>query len=282
MPVLSHGAAQLWAQQVGEGEDVLLIAGLADEAAAWDAQVAALSAHARVTTYDARGVGSSNTPPGPYRFGDLVADAVAVLDGLAIERAHVVASSLGGAIAQRLAIDHPRRVASLVLSGTWARPDRAFTALIETWIRVAQLAAGPADLLAVVNRAAFGPGAWNDGRVDAWNTEAVAAFEADPQAWPLWREAFIATARALLEHRAGDAELAAIRVPVLLLVGEDDAVLPARYSQRLAVALPEARVARVTGAGHQPFQEAPAEFNRLVESFLASVAQQPVTGRVPA
>ena len=119
--------------QDGEGPDVLLIGGLADDTTVWDAQVAALAHSFRVTRFDARGIPGAPTPPGPYTLDGLVADALAVLDASGIERAHVVGASLGGVIAQQLAIHHADRVASITLAATWARADRALRAVFSTW-----------------------------------------------------------------------------------------------------------------------------------------------------
>jgi pimeloyl-ACP methyl ester carboxylesterase len=254
--------------QEGTGSDVLLIGGLADDAAVWDAQIPALIQRHRVTRYDARGVGGSPTPPGPYRLSELVQDAVDVLDTAGVERAHVVGSSLGGAIAQRLAIDHPGRVRTLVLSGSWARADRAFRSLLSSWIWAAEQAGGVGELLQTVNRWAYGADAWNSGSVDEGIAQAaIAELRAGPHAWQSFREAFTWTAWAALEHDA-TAGLPGIEVPALLLVGAQDAILGERYSQELAQLL-GGRLEVIPGSGHQPFQERSIVFNGLLAGFFA-------------
>src|SRR6058998_2538913 len=103
MPAVARTAANgvdLWVEQEGEGDDVLFISGLADEGACWVDQVAGLSDRYRVTIFDNRGVGRSSTPDGDFTIGDFAADTAALMDALGIEQAHVVGSSMGGAIAQ--------------------------------------------------------------------------------------------------------------------------------------------------------------------------------------
>lgn len=266
--------------QDGAGSDVLFIGGLADCASAWDGQASALSADFRVTRYDVRGVGNSPTPSGPYRLADLASDAVEVLDAAGIARADVVGSSLGGAVAQRLAVDHPERVRSLTLSGTWARSDRAFRALVLSWIWTAERASTVEELLLTVNRWAYAPETWNSGAVDdAIAKAAIAEIHAGPSGWSRFRDAFTWTAYAALEHDSTD-YLPAITVPTLLIVGAADAVLGERYGRQLAELLPDSHLEVVPDAGHRPFAEQPERFNALLTSFLER--QEPRVPRAAA
>jgi pimeloyl-ACP methyl ester carboxylesterase len=252
----------------GAGTDVLLIGGLADDASVWDAQIPALIQRHRVARYDARGVGGSPTPPGPYRLAELVADALEVLDAAEMERAHLVGSSLGGAVAQRLAIDHPERVRTLTLSGSWVRADRAFRALLSSWIWAAERAGGVGELMQTVNRWAYGADAWNSGAVDeAIARAAIAEVRAGRQAWRWFQDAFTWTTWAALEHDSA-AELPGVDVPSLVIVGAQDAILGERHSRELADLL-GGRLEIVPGSGHQPFQERSIVFNGLLTGFLA-------------
>ncbi|TBR18353.1 alpha/beta fold hydrolase, partial [bacterium] len=99
----------------GRGETLLLIAGLGRDRRMWDAQVPALSKGLRVVTFDNRGVGQSDSPAGPYTAAQMAADAAGLLDVLEVESAHVAGASLGGLIAQELALSRPARVSRLAL-----------------------------------------------------------------------------------------------------------------------------------------------------------------------
>jgi pimeloyl-ACP methyl ester carboxylesterase len=254
----------LWAEQVGAGDDVLFIAGLADEGASWGEQVAGLGDRYRLTIFDNRGVGRSSAPGGPYRIADFAADTVALMDALGLERPHVVGSSMGGAIAQELALAHPHRVRSLVLNGTWCRGDRFLHEVFRSWIWAARRSDGLRDFLVAVNLWCFAPRIWNDGIMDEW----LEAAEASPH--PQSVDAFCRSAEALLSHDTAD-RLAAIGAPTLVTVGELDLVLPERFSRELAARIPGARLVVIPGAGHQPFQELPARFNELLAGFWESL-----------
>ncbi len=119
MPRASTSGASLYYQVHGSGGDpVLLIMGLGSDLHFWERQIPAFAARHRVIAFDNRGVGRSDKPPGPYSVAMLAADAARVLDAAAVERAHVVGLSMGGMIAQELAIAHAERVGALVLAGT--------------------------------------------------------------------------------------------------------------------------------------------------------------------
>jgi pimeloyl-ACP methyl ester carboxylesterase len=251
----------------GEGPDVLLIGGLADDHTVWDPQVASLAHSFRVTRFDARGIPGAPTPPGPYKLRSLVDDARSVLDAAGIERAHVVGSSLGGVVAQQLAIRHPERVASLVLAATWARPDRALRALCSTWRWAADRAGSLGDVLQVAYTSTYGAAAWNSGLVDRRiaTAEAAALSAGDP--WKSAREAFIWTSWAALDHDGTD-ELPRVDAPALVIAGGRDLVLAAHHGQQLVSLLPNARLEIVADAGHRPFEEQPAVCNALLGRFL--------------
>ena len=112
MPTARNGTSCIHYESTGAGAPVLLVMGLGMSATGWWRTVPVLaSAGMRVITFDNRGVGRSGRPSGPYTTAMLADDAVAVLDAASLERAHVYGISLGGMIAQEIALRHPRRVA---------------------------------------------------------------------------------------------------------------------------------------------------------------------------
>jgi pimeloyl-ACP methyl ester carboxylesterase len=261
---VSANGVELWVEQEGEGADVLFISGLADEAACWVDQVVGLRDRYRVTTFDNRGVGRSATPDGPFQIVDFASDTAALMDALGLQRAHVVGSSMGGAIAQELALAHPDRVRSLVLNGTWCRGDRFLLEIFRNWMWSAEKADSIRDFLVTVNLWCFSPRIWNEGTMDGW----IDAAQASPYAQSV--DAFCRSAQALIDHDSAD-RIAAIAAPTLVTVGELDLVLPPRFSQALVDRIPNSRMAVVQSAGHQPFQEVPDQYNRLLDEFWQSV-----------
>jgi pimeloyl-ACP methyl ester carboxylesterase len=263
MPTVEVNGARLFVRQEGAGDDVLLLCGLGDDGSAWDAQVPVLARDHRVTVIDNRGVGQSSLPDGEFTVHDLAADAAGVCDALGIRAAHVMGFSMGGAIAQELALARPDLVRSLVIVGSWCRSDR----LLQELVKGAAYTAGTADdarawlysFLGLVYSAAV----HEDGRID----EFVEAALANPH--PQETEAFQRTARAILHHDAAD-RIDAITVPTLVVVGEDDMLCPPRHARAIAARIPGARLVEVPEQAHQPFQEDPAGFNELVQGFLAT------------
>ena len=198
LPTVTANGVDLWVEQEGEGDDVLFISGLADEGACWVDQVSGLEDRYRITVFDNRGVGRSSTPDGPFEITDFAADTAALMDDLGLERAHVVGSSMGGAIAQELALGHPERVRSLVLNGTWCRGDRFLHEIFRSWKWSAQKADSIRDFLVAVNLWCFAPRIWNEGIMDEW----LAAAEASPYAQSV--DAFCRSADALIGHDSAD------------------------------------------------------------------------------
>ena len=265
MTTTTANGVDLWVEQEGEGDDVLFISGLADEGACWVDQVAGLKDRYRITTFDNRGVGRSATPDGPFLITDFAADTAALIETLGLQRPHIVGSSMGGAIAQELALARPELVRSLVLNGTWCRGDRFFKEVIRNWMWSAEQADSIRDFLVTVNLWCFSPRIWNEGTMDGW----IDAAEASPYAQSV--DAFCRSAQALIEHDSAD-RVGSIDVPTLVTVGELDLALPVRFSKELVERIPNARLEVLQEAGHQPFQEIPDEYNRLLAGFWQSVA----------
>jgi len=263
--IVKANGVDLWVEQEGAGDDVLFVSGLADEGACWVDQVGGLSDRYRVTTFDNRGVGRSTTPEGEFTIADFAADTADLMDALEIESAHVVGSSMGGAIAQELVLAHPERVRSLVLNGTWCRGDRFLHEVFRNWMWSAEKADSIRDFLVTVNLWCFSPRIWNEGIMDEW----VAAAEASPYAQSV--DAFCRSTEALIAHDSAD-RVGGIGAQTLITVGELDLVLPPRYSQELADRITNARLIVIPDVGHQPFQEVPGDYNTLLVDFWQSLA----------
>jgi len=133
------------------------------------------------------------------------------------------------------------------------------------WMWAAERAEGIRDFLVAVNLWCFAPRIWNEGIMDGW----LAAAEASPHAQSV--DAFCRSAHTLLHHDTAD-RIGQLAVPTLVTVGELDLVLPPRFSREIADRIPGARLVVVPGAGHQPFQELPEDYNRLLVGFWGAVA----------
>lgn len=255
------GGQSIWARQAGAGEDVLLIAGLGDDHAVWGDAFELLAARRRVASFDNRGIGGSPLGPAPFTVADMAADALGVIDALGIDAAHVVGSSMGGAIAQELTLAAPGRVRSLALIGTWGRRDEHLARLLRHHAELPRLIDDPRRLQEAICLWVYSGAAHADGTVAALIEAALAA------SGPGQTEAaFARTAEVAIAHDPG-ARLGAIAVPTLVAVGEEDRICPLRLARGLVELIPAARFALLPERGHQPFQEDAAEFALLLERF---------------
>ncbi len=224
--------------------DFLCIHGLVDGLEIWERMAAPLAQRGRVVRYDQRGHGASTAPPGPCRRSDLADDAVAVLDALGIERAVWVGHSLGGVVAMTAALDHPERVAGLILIGTASQCSEKVAGWYE---RIAR--AGERDGCDGLARAIYGedsPGrVRGDARGIAGVTRALVSLFDDP-----------------LTPRLG-----AIRCPVLLVVGERDPMGP-KASAIIREQIPDATLQIVPERGHWLHVEVPDVLVRALWAWL--------------
>jgi pimeloyl-ACP methyl ester carboxylesterase len=264
MPIEHVRDVDLHYLQAGGGEDVLLLCGLGDDVTAWNGQFEPFSERYRVTVVDNRGVGRSSLPEGEFSVRDMAEDAAALCDAIGIGPAHVMGFSMGGAIAQVLAIARPDLTRSLVIVGSWAYSDRLFRTFIESSAYFAGIADDDRTFLMYFLASTYSQAVFEDGRIDAF----CDAMLNNPH--PQSTEAFQRTARAILGHDTRDG-LGAIAVPTLVIHGEDDIICPPRHSREIARLIPGARLVGIPEQAHQPFQEDPAAFNETVQQFWSSL-----------
>ena len=261
------GDLDIWTEQVGQGPDVLLIGGLGDTVESWQFQLDGLADRYRLTAFDNRGAGRTAMPDGPVSAGTMADDAAKVLQALQVPSAHVAGFSMGSAIAQELALRHPELVRSLVLVGTYARPDALLRSQLTFWRWLPTVAPDERAFFEAFFTWVYTPRAHADGTVGQLVEEAIAF----PHQQTV--EAFQAQVDACLAHDTGD-RLAQIAAPTLVLAGELDTILPPRFGRLVAAEIPDARFEVLSEAAHQPFQEAPEEFNARVDAFWREVEGQ--------
>ena len=191
-------------------------------------------------------------------------DAAALLRSLEIPAAHVAGFSMGGAIAQELALRHPELVRSLVLVSTYARLDALARTQFNFWRWLPEAAPSERAFYEAFFTWVYTPRAHADGSVGRIVEEALAF--SHPQSV----EAFQAQVDACLGHDTAG-RLSQIAAPTLVLSAELDVILPPRFGRFVAAAIPNARFEVMPGQAHQPFQEIPDEFNARVDAFWREV-----------
>lgn len=248
MADLVRDGVALHVDERGAGRAVVFTHGWGASSSMFEATAAALSPRARTITWDLRGHGASASPddPAAYGVGEAIADMAALLDAAGVPSAVLAGHSLGGYLSLEFTRRHPERVDALVLIGT-------------------------------------GPGFRDDDARDGWNrfVERIAArverkgLDALAAEAPLHGgrhrspDGLVRSARGVLpQHDSAVLDsLRAIDVPVLVVVGEDDAEFRAS-SDYMAARIPGARLVVIPGAGHSPNLDRPDEFDAALAAFL--------------
>lgn len=260
MPRVSIGDCHLYCERHGAGFPVLFVSGLNGAGAYWREQIPSFSKRFEAVSFDHRGVGQSDHSRISYTIERLADDVVRLMDALAIDRAHVVGHSAGGAIAQVLAVEHPERLASIVVAASWTKADAYFRRLFA--LRKEILARlGPTTYLQAATLL-FYPPFWvarNNEKLRQLEAQALATFS--PPDVVLSRiDAVLAFDRT--------ADLARIRTPALIVAAHDDVMTPAYFSEELARLIPGAEAKFFAQGGHCFTQVMSREFNQAVLPFL--------------
>jgi len=263
MPIVAVNGIDLYYDETGAGEPLVFVMGFGGDHQSWGFQLAALSARYRVVTFDNRGSGRSSAPDIPYTTRMMADDTVALMDRLGIGRAHILGVSLGGMIAQEVAVGHPDRVRTLQLHCTAARADGYMLALLEN-LRVVRAKAGVELAQRAMALYLFAPTTFNERPefVD------MLLYAASAQAHPQSDVGFARQGDAVISHDAR-AALGHIACPTLVAVGEEDQLAPLRFSREIVAAIKHAEFHTIPHAGHVYFWEKPAEFNTLCLTFLS-------------
>ena len=241
----------------GSGPAVLLVQGLGYARWGWEPVVDRLAGDFLVISYDNRGIGESDVPPGPYTVAGLAADAVSVLDAAGISSAHVVGASLGGMVAQQVALADPDRVDRLVLVCTTPGGADSYPMPEQTVRLMAEAASLAPDeaLRRFVENAMVARGEL----VEEIYRRRLAS-PPDPVGWQ-------AQAAAGATFDALD-RIGGIAAPTLVVHGTEDNVIDPRNAELLASRIPGAVLELVPGTGHLLFWEQPDRFAALLLEFL--------------
>jgi pimeloyl-ACP methyl ester carboxylesterase len=246
----------------GQAPPLVLIAGRSSEHSAWIPNLRVLSKNYRVLIFDHRGVGQSSVPAPGYTIRNLAADTLGLMQRVGFERAHVIGTSMGGYIAQEMALLEPKRIGALVLAGTVASSDPW---LNNVWTMTASLAADETHretrvrLSMLLN---FSPDFMN--RADVLESLVQYGMDKPPHQTLEGLQGHIAACRS---HDTRD-RLGRITAPTLVLAGDQDVLMPLPRVRQVAQMIPGAKFEIIPG-GHSFMTESPDEFNAAVDGFMA-------------
>ena len=251
---------RLYVEEHGEGHPLLLLTGLGYAIWSWQRQIPEWSRHFRCIAVENRGTGRSPKPPGPYSIEEMADDAAEMLDG---RRAHVAGFSMGGYLAQTLAVRHPQLVERLVLvCSATGGPNVVSTPKETTEAWLANADRTPPEFARATMPLSFRPG-WTDEHPDEFDRLLTDRLE-----FPTPSESWRAQYDACVEWGTRVTPLEQIAAPTLVAHGDADRIIAYSNGVEVARRIPASRFETFAGAGHLLFIEEAPRFNAMVTSFL--------------
>jgi 3-oxoadipate enol-lactonase len=267
VPIAEANGLRLYHEVHGEGEPLLCVMGLSADHTAWVLQVHEWSKEHKVVVFDNRDVGQSSYVEEDYEVSDMAADALALADALGLDSFHLVGLSLGGAIAQQIALSSPERVRTLTLcvtyagSGAWG--DQRARVLSQIFAGMTREERVEMLMMLVYSERLF--------EVPQFVDAARATMLGNPHPQP--PEAFARQLGAGSRHDVRD-RLGRLEMPVHVIGALRDVMIPVRASHEIAELIPGARLTMLD-AGHACNVEAAQEFNPAVLGFIREHAGAP-------
>ena len=267
MSLVRVGEIELDCERSGSGPPLLLIMGMSGTSLHWgEPFLAPLREHFETIVYDHRGVGASTRLEGQVSIVQLAEDAAGLLAALEIDSAHVLGISMGGMVAQELALAHPERVRTLTLGCTYCGGEGSTLASEEVGRRLFEgMSSGDRKLALRV--------AWdiNVSPALAGDGDAFAAFLAIAQERAVAVPVVMAQAQAISAHDT-QARLPELDVPTLVIHGTEDQMLPVSNGHLIASLIPGSRLEILDGVGHLFFWERPELSAELLRAHTAVLA----------
>lgn len=277
MPLIKVNDINMYYEIHGSGYPLVLIQGLGMDKIGWQWQIETFSKHYKVIIFDNRGIGRTDKPKGPYTTSMMAKDTKLLMDKLGIDKAHILGISMGGMIAQQLAINYKEKVNKLILVVTYAQ-------LVGEVKEILKLGTKQISGTEVVDAAQL-------SKIDTTNIDIKIVMEfmlnltLTPQFINEHRkeieeifqeilstnpsvEAFLSQVYATQTHDTVD-KLKEITAPTLIITGDKDILVPPKCSDILAENIKGAKLIKLHNAPHALNWENKDEFNRIVLKFLA-------------
>jgi len=254
--------SNIYYQVVGEGDSLVLLTGVGADGNTWEKHISVYQEYFQCIVIDNRGVGASDHPEGPYTTKMMARDTAAVMKKLGIKKANVIGISMGGAIAQELALNYPEKVSALILTSTWAVFD-TYTQSIYGNLMKLRKAVSPEIFIESLQLRIYGPSYYNL-HLDALKEEQqVAADDEFPQTDIGFENQIIAC----IQHNTIK-RLHKIKVPTLITVGQMDIFTHPSYATSLHEKIVGSELANFPTAGHLHYREDIEKYNQLTLDFL--------------
>jgi len=262
MPKANVQDVNLYYEIQGSGYPLILIRGLGSNADHWYCQAPVFSEHYSVVVFDNRGIGRSDIPDAPFTISEMAKDTVLLMDVLGIAKAHILGISMGGMIAQEIAVKYGQRVNGLILACTHCgglHTVQPAPGILEDLSE--SLFAGTPEATQKGMKSLF------SDRTIQQNPDVVQRYGEVSKRFPPAVQVLLYQIKAIQGHDTWEG-LNRIENPTLVLTGSEDALIPPENSRILSERIPHARLQVIEKVGHQLFIEEPDACNRAVLEFL--------------
>ncbi len=261
MPKVRVGDIQMFYREDGHGDHVVWIQGLGLDHRGWALQIPVFAQHFCCLTFDNRDAGQTDRSLGPYTIKTMADDTVRLMDALAVKQAHIVGLSMGGAIAQELAINYPARVKRLILVATYTSGDPRGSDLLNSFVLMRARFSREEYLRAIAPWVY----PYQDYLVPGLIEAVIKKGLEDPSFLPA--KVYARQVEAVTSHFTED-RLKQIQAATLIVAGDEDLLTPMRFARTLQDGIPGARLTVLKGTGHGLIWTRAEEFNTHVLSFL--------------
>ncbi|OGT26766.1 MAG: hypothetical protein A3I77_08125 [Gammaproteobacteria bacterium RIFCSPLOWO2_02_FULL_42_14] len=263
MPVTTANNISIYYEQQGRaGEQIILLGGLTADHQVWNSIVRLLSPHFRLLVLDNRGAGQTDSPDYPYTTSMMAKDTVALMETLKISRAHFIGHSMGGCIAQQIALTAPEKINKMVLACSRTEPSTLSEMILSMRAKLQALGITEDVLAEYTMPFLFSENFLKDvvkikGFIQ-WTLR-----NSHPQTASGYRNQLHAVQTHNITH-----QLSQIKAPTLVIAGSDDVLMPVKYAKSIADAIPRSQFSIIPDCAHMPHVEKSAEFVELVKKFL--------------
>ncbi len=253
---------KIFYQISGKGDPLVLLMGFGADGNVWEKHLAEYEKYFKCIVIDNRGVGKSDQPKGPYSTRMMADDTAAVIDHAGIENARVAGISMGGAIAQELALNYPAKVKCLALISTWPRFNNYATAVYEN-LKKLRVTSKPDEFMELLQLWIYAPPFYEKGLTVLKEGQMAAALNPNPQT----REGFEGQLDACIHHDSVS-RLSQIKTPTLITVGDMDIFTPPAFSKVLHESIEGSEYVSFPKGGHVHHWEDLPRFNQVTTEFL--------------
>jgi len=267
MPIATLEKLNIYYEIIGQGQPLVMIRGVSSNLDHWYEQVPVLSKKYQLLVFDNRGIARSSGPGGSFSTKDMAADTIALMEAVGVKGAHVLGYSMGGMIAQEMALAYPEKINGLILVATDCgtslriKARSEYTRLFSEMIRLGTSEAKTAAAGCLFARRTF------ESRPDIIKRYAEVSLR-----FPASQKILERQWEAINRHDACS-RLQNITAPTLAITGSEDALIPPENSMVLAEHIPDAQMLSIDNSGHQLVIEQPDRFNEAVIGFLDGLSK---------